>query len=69
MTCAPALARAHTQAGYTALPAYALDGDSATYWSSTGGTVCCTESTPAWLTVSLGAPRPVAALQLRLSTT
>jgi hypothetical protein len=52
------------QAGYTALPEYALDDDVTTYWSSTGGAVCCSESAPAWLMVSLGARRPVAALQL-----
>ena len=32
-------ARLDTQAGYTAEPKYALDGDDATYWSSTGGEV------------------------------
>jgi hypothetical protein len=102
-----------TQAGYTALPEYALDGDLSTYWSSTGGTVrvgcatsspllrggvrwdalnrladracntrvpharlphpacaprrpqeCCSETVPAWLTVSLGALRPIAAVQV-----
>ena len=52
------------QAGYTAEPAYALDGDDSSFWSSTGGATCCTESAPAWLRVSLGALRPVAALQL-----
>jgi hypothetical protein len=53
-----------TQAGYTALPEYALDDFASTFWSSTGGAVCCTESDPAWLLVSLGAPRPIAALRV-----
>jgi hypothetical protein len=60
----PRAARLHAQAGYTALPSYALDGDTSTFWSSTGGAECCSESAPAWLMVALGAPRPVAALQL-----
>ena len=51
-------------AGFTALPAYALDDDLTTYWSSTGGEICCSESRPGWLAVSLGAPRVVAALRL-----
>ena len=51
-------------AGYTALPAYALDDDLGSYWSSTGGAVCCSESARGWLLVALGAPRPVAALQV-----
>lgn len=51
-------------AGYTALPEYALSDDLTTFWSSTGGDVCCTETRPAWLAVSLGAPRAVAALRL-----
>ena len=52
------------QAGFTALPEYALDGDPWTFWSSTGGDVCCTDSRPAWLAVAPGAPRDVAALRL-----
>jgi hypothetical protein len=32
-------ARTPAQAGYTALPEYALDEELSTYWSSTGGTV------------------------------
>jgi len=51
-------------AGYTAEARYALDGDTHTYWSSTGGATCCTLSQPAWLLVDLGAPRHVATLQL-----
>ena len=53
-------------AGYAAEARFALDGDEHTYWSSTGGAVCCTESQPAWLLVSLGAARPLATLQLLL---
>lgn len=52
------------QAGRTALPEFALDGDLNTYWSPTGGTVCCSESSPAWLVVSLGALREVGTVQI-----
>lgn len=52
------------QAGVTALPVYAIDEDAYSFWSSAGGATCCTETTPAWLLVSLGVPRRVATLQL-----
>ena len=51
-------------AGFAAEARFALDGDLRTFWSSTGGDVCCTESSPAWLLLSLGAVRSVATLQL-----
>jgi hypothetical protein len=44
-----------------------MDDNPATYWSSTGGAVCCTEDAPGWLLVDLGAARPVAALLLQLT--
>ena len=56
--------RGVAQAGRTALSEFALDGDLTTYWSPTGGTVCCSESSPAWLVVSLGALREVGTLQI-----
>ena len=51
-------------AGYTAEARFALDGDTHTFWSSTGGAVCCSETQKAWLLVDLGAVRPMATLQL-----
>jgi hypothetical protein len=61
-----ALRAAALRRSYVAEPAHALDAKPFTFWSSVGGAVCCTESTPAWLLVSLGAPRAIATLQLVL---
>jgi hypothetical protein len=61
-----ALRAAPPRRSYVAEPAHALDANPLTFWSSVGGAVCCTESTPAWLLVSLGPPRAIATLQLVL---
>jgi hypothetical protein len=53
-------------AGYTAEARFAVDGDVQTYWSSTGGDICCSESAPAWLMLSLGAARQLATVRLLL---
>jgi hypothetical protein len=53
-------------AGYTAEARFAVDGDGRTFWSSTGGAVCCSESAPALLMLSLGAARPLATVRLLL---
>ena len=68
MLCTPPPAAARRcsrcRCSYVAEALYALDGNEMPFWSSVGGTVCCTESSPAWLLVALGAPRPIATLQL-----